>query len=101
MALEGKKVLVVGTGKSGIAATQLLLKNNVKTVLFDGNNELNIEELKENNPIIENVEIILGELSDEIKRDIDLFFDNVDYVGLFFISGGEPLLYPHIADIVQ
>ena len=40
MALEGKKVLVVGTGKSGIAATQLLLKNNVKTVLFDGNNEL-------------------------------------------------------------
>ncbi len=72
MALEGKKVLVVGTGKSGIAATQLLLKNNVKTVLFDGNNELNIEELKENNPIIENVEIILGELSDEIKRDIDI-----------------------------
>lgn len=38
---------------------------------------------------------------EEIKRDIDLFFDNVDYVGLFFISGGEPLLYPHIADIVQ
>lgn len=72
MALEGKKVLVVGTGKSGIAATQLLLKNNVKTVLFDGNNELNIEELKENNPIIENVEIILGELSDDIKKDIDI-----------------------------
>ena len=35
MSLQGKKVLVVGTGKSGIAATELLRANNIDTVLFD------------------------------------------------------------------
>ena len=36
MSLQGKKVLVVGTGKSGIAATELLCANGIDTVLFDG-----------------------------------------------------------------
>ena len=40
MSLQGKKVLVVGTGKSGIAATELLCANGIDTVLFDGNKEL-------------------------------------------------------------
>ena len=35
MSLQGKKVLVVGTGKSGIAATELLCANGIDTVLFD------------------------------------------------------------------
>ena len=34
MSLQGKKVLVVGTGKSGIAATELLCANGIDTVLF-------------------------------------------------------------------
>ena len=37
MKLEDKKVLVVGTGISGIAATELLVKQNIDTILFDGN----------------------------------------------------------------
>ena len=40
MRLEGKKVLVVGTGISGIAATELLVGQKIDTVLFDGNKEL-------------------------------------------------------------
>ena len=44
MSLQGKKVLVVGTGKSGIAATELLCANGIDTVLFDGNKELDSVE---------------------------------------------------------
>lgn len=72
MVLEGKKVLVFGTGKSGLAATELLIKNKVNTILFDGNKELNIEEFKNNNPTVKEVEIILGELSQEQIKEIDI-----------------------------
>lgn len=36
---------------------------------------------------------------EELVKDIDLFFSCVDYVMLFHISGGEPLLYKHTADL--
>ncbi|MCM1183197.1 MAG: radical SAM protein [Roseburia sp.] len=38
---------------------------------------------------------------EELKADIDLFFRTVDYVGLLFISGGEPLLYSAVAQLVR
>ena len=50
MSLQGKKVLVVGTGKSGIAATELLCANGIDTVLFDGNKELDSKTLYEKAP---------------------------------------------------
>lgn len=36
-----------------------------------------------------------------LVRDIDLFFSCVDYIMLFHVSGGEPLLDKHTADIIQ
>ena len=42
MDLTGKTVLVVGSGISGVAATELLKKKNVNVVLFDGNKELDL-----------------------------------------------------------
>lgn len=36
-----------------------------------------------------------------IKRDIDLFFNAVDYVICFGIVGGEPLLYPHLTEVIE
>lgn len=38
---------------------------------------------------------------EQVKEDIDLFFGCVDYVMLFHVSGGEPLLYPHFADVME
>lgn len=67
-----KTVLVVGTGISGIAATELLLKNGSRVILFDGNQELDVNTLKEKNPVLTEVEIILGELSQEDLGRIDL-----------------------------
>lgn len=36
-----------------------------------------------------------------IKKDIDLFFSCVDHIMLFHVSGGEPMLYNNIADIIE
>ncbi len=37
MNLQGKRVLVFGTGKSGIGAADLLCETGAKVILFDGN----------------------------------------------------------------
>ena len=36
-----------------------------------------------------------------LKEDVDLFFSHVDYIMLFHVSGGEPMLYQHTADLIQ
>lgn len=36
-----------------------------------------------------------------LKRDIDILFEKVDYVGYLHFSGGEPLLYPHLDEIID
>ena len=38
---------------------------------------------------------------EEVKADLDLFFAHIDYIGLLLISGGEPLLYPHLAECMR
>lgn len=72
MDLAGKKVLVVGSGISGVAATELLKKKNVEVILFDGNKDLDTKALIEKAPVFSDVEIILGELPEEVMERIDL-----------------------------
>ncbi len=38
---------------------------------------------------------------DALKADVDLFFSCVDYIMLFHVSGGEPMLYQHTAELIQ
>lgn len=72
MDLTGKKVLVVGSGVSGIAATELLKKKGIEVVLFDGNEALDIAALKEKAPVFCDVPIILGNLTEEQMKEMDL-----------------------------
>ena len=65
MKIEEQKILVVGTGISGIAATELLLEKNADVTLFDGNKELDTEKLYEKSPLLRKVPLILGELKEE------------------------------------
>ena len=69
MKLEGKKVLVVGAGKSGIAASELLLDKKIETVLYDGNKDLDVEKLYEKAPKLKGMPVLLGELTDEQLRE--------------------------------
>lgn len=72
MDLTGKTVLVVGSGVSGVAAAELLKKKQVKTILFDGNRDLDVAALKEKHPVFSDMEIILGELSEADMERLDL-----------------------------
>lgn len=72
MNLTGKKVLVVGSGISGIAATELLKKKGIETILFDGKKDLDVTGLKEKSSVFADVKIILGELLEEDMADLDL-----------------------------
>lgn len=38
---------------------------------------------------------------DQLKKDIDVFFQCVDRVMLFHVSGGETFLYPHIGEVLE
>ena len=72
MKLEGKKVLVVGAGKSGIAASELLLDKKIETVLYDGNKDLDVEKLYEKAPKLKGMPVLLGEVTDEQLRAFDV-----------------------------
>ena len=37
----------------------------------------------------------------ELKKDVDLFFQCIDHIMLFHVSGGEPLIYRYTADIIE
>lgn len=88
MDLQGKTVLIVGAGKSGIAAGELLRKKGIAYRLYDGNKELSKEELQKND-IWKDCEIILGDLLMEILAD----------TGLAVLSPGVPTDLPVIAAI--
>ena len=68
ISIEGKKVLVVGTGVSGIAAAGLLLKENTDVVLYDGNDKLDTETFYEKAPELKSVPLILGELTNRYSN---------------------------------
>lgn len=72
MELTGKKVLVVGSGISGVAATELLKKKGIEVILFDGNKDLDVAALREKAPAFADVRVILGELAEHEMDQIDL-----------------------------
>lgn len=82
-----QKVLVAGTGISGIAAAKLLLAKGGEVVLYDGNEKLDAEKIKKNFDEDAKVTVVLGEL----KR--------TDLLGveLSVVSPGIPMDAPFVA----
>ena len=70
--MNNQKVLVFGSGISGIGACNLLLKVGKEVILYDGNTALEPAKLKEQLGGGNQVEIILGELGDDVIRTLDL-----------------------------
>ncbi len=71
MDLKEKKVLVVGTGISGMGAVKLLNQVGAYVVLYDANDKLSLMEV-EKKLAGEKAEIILGELKDDVLHTLDL-----------------------------
>ena len=72
MQLEGKRVLVVGTGISGIAAVKLLAAHDAQIILLEGNDRVAASEIEKKIPEGIQVELIMGELEEEIMNRIDI-----------------------------
>lgn len=72
MELKDKKVLVAGSGKSGIGATDLLKKVGAKVTIYDGNENLDKETILNQLENKENVKVVLGELPKAIIDTTDL-----------------------------
>ena len=70
MELKGKRVMSAGTGISGIGAAKLMTDCGIETVLYDGNDQLNKEDIIQK--VGAPVEVILGELTDEMVREFDM-----------------------------
>ena len=70
--MKNKKVLVFGSGVSGIGAGKLLEQVGASVILYDGKETLDKEVLKAQLGEHTRVEIILGELSEEVMETLDL-----------------------------
>ncbi len=69
MDFKEKRFLVMGTGKSGVAAAALLKEKNICVKLYDGNESLDKNAFFAANPALCGLELICGELpAEEIRR---------------------------------
>lgn len=72
MTFDFNNVLVFGTGISGIAAVGLLKATKTNIILYDSNANVDIDKIKEKLGDNFSGQVILGELSDDIIKSIDL-----------------------------
>ena len=86
MDLQDKRVLVVGTGISGIAAAELLFANHIAFDIFDGNEKLEEEDVRAKSEALKECPVILGTLPAECM-------DNYSYV---ILSPGVPTDLPMV-----
>lgn len=89
--LQGKKVLVVGSGKSGTGAAGLLAKAGAHPLLFDSNEKLDPEEIRAKAGDIQGLEVYIGIVPEKEKEEIILVV----------ISPGVPVDSPMLSEYRQ
>ena len=72
MELQGKKVLVFGSGKSGIGASDLLAKVGAVPVIYDGNADIDKEAVVHKTNGTYPLEVYAGNLPEEVIDSLDL-----------------------------
>lgn len=70
--LQGKKVLVVGTGISGVAAANLLYEQGAQIVLLESNTKLTPQEIAARFDGKTEYDLILGDLPEKAMDSLDL-----------------------------
>lgn len=87
MNLKNKKVLIVGSGKSGVGAARLLAKAGALPTLFDSNEKLDKEEIRKKAGPAPGLEILTGTVPEELKKEF----------ALVVISPGVPVDAPFLS----
>ncbi len=82
-----QKILVAGSGKSGLAAARMALDTGNEVILYDSNEALDRTELRSRFGAEEKIEVLLGNLDKEDLKE----------VGLCVISPGIPLDAPFVS----
>ena len=72
MEIAGKKVLVFGSGISGIGAAGILEGRGAQVTLYDANEKLQEKELREKMRGGENTRIVLGKFPETLLGELDL-----------------------------
>lgn len=72
MDLQGKKVLVVGSGISGIGAVEALNRAGAEAILFDSNEKLTTQEIAAKLPEGVKAQIVIGTLPAEDEKSVEL-----------------------------
>ena len=87
--MTDKKILVIGSGVSGVGAVDLLEKAGAAPVLYDSNDRLTEAQVRERLPRGSRTRVILGELPEEIKKETELVI----------LSPGVPVDLPLVEDM--
>ncbi|HAI91001.1 MAG TPA: UDP-N-acetylmuramoyl-L-alanine--D-glutamate ligase [Butyrivibrio sp.] len=72
MDLTDKKVVVVGTGVSGMGAVKLLSETSADITLYDGNDKADRDEILKKIPDDCDLRLIIGEMPYEVVKETDL-----------------------------
>ena len=72
MDYTNKKALIIGAGISGVAAYNLLTKAGANPILYDANDELDIDEVRMKTCDGEKANVIIGTLPEEVKDTLNL-----------------------------
>lgn len=81
-----RKFLVMGTGKSGIAAAGLLGRQQVAVKLYDSNEAIDREAFYSKNPGLRGIPLILGALPEHVIQETDILV----------LSPGVPVDHPAV-----
>ena len=72
MDVTGKKVLVFGSGISGVGAVKLLCEHGAEVILYDGNEKLDKEKVKEDLGVQTEVRLVVGVFPEELLSELEL-----------------------------
>ncbi len=88
--MREENFLVFGTGLSGAAAAELLLKEQKHVVLYDGNEKLSTEEFRRQHPALSQVPVLLGQ---------ELTADRLTEFDVAVLSPGVPADLPLVEEM--
>lgn len=71
MDMQGRKVVVVGSGVSGIGAATLLSRTGANVCVYDGNVRLTVESIQEKLPV-DGVEVVIGDMPQKLVEETEL-----------------------------